>query len=404
MKLYPFQEDGVQFHVEHPYSLNRCEMGLGKSVQALEAARRSGADNVALFVPKFLESNWRNEIEKVFGAKPPFGFKTFPYSTLTRLKPEEIVRFDTWICDEAHYLKNYKAKRTDHFHTLLQKAAPERLYLLTGTPIKNRIPEFWTLFTFIAMGGNMGNFTAKYPSEWKFSNRFCLKEELYFGSLKTTNFYGVKKTAVPELRAIIASCSYGVKQKDAIGLPDMIRKDVVLGLPEDEKLREEFEAFMQGKPTPDSSNKAKSALLKAPKTVEYVKDIQDQGLGPVLIFSDHINSANLIAEGLRTDAITGQTPVKKRESLIRNFTSGKSDFLVATIGTGSVGYNLTASANCVFNDVSWVPADNLQAEKRVHRIGQTKKTVIHYLSSGPIDAYIQKTVRSKLEIISEVNV
>lgn len=406
MKLYDFQKDGIGFMLDTPYCLNACEMGLGKSLQSLEAARRAKAQDIAIFCPAFLQANWKAEIEKHYGVRTPFKFKLFPYSTLTKVKASTAEMFDTWICDEAHYLKNYKAKRTDHFHSLIEHSRPERLYLLSGTPIKNRIPEFWTLLTFMSIGrGQNGSlFRARFPNEWTFANYFCNKETLYFGSKKIQKFYGYRKDRVNELKAIFSQYMFRRRQKDVLDLPPVLHKNVFLGLPEDPALRKEFDDFLSGKPTPDSSNKALSARLKAPLTVDYVKSIIEEGQGPVLVFTDHIDSAEIIAEGLKVAAITGKTPIQKRQSLISEFTNRESSVLVTTIGTGSVGYNLTVSTHCVFNDRSWVPADNLQAEKRVHRIGQDQRVIIHNMLAGPLDSFINHKVSEKLEIIREAGI
>ena len=41
MKPYPFQLEAVEYHLAHLYSLNCSEMGTGKSLMALETARRA---------------------------------------------------------------------------------------------------------------------------------------------------------------------------------------------------------------------------------------------------------------------------------------------------------------------------------------------------------------------------
>jgi len=69
--------------------------------------------------------------------------------------------------------------------------------------------------------------------------------------------------------------------------------------------------------------------------------------------------------------------------------------LAATIGSLSVGVTLTAARHVVFNDLSWVPGDNLQAEKRIHRIGQKNACTAHYIEASETDAYIRKTLEEK---------
>ena len=80
----------------------------------------------------------------------------------------------------------------------------------------------------------------------------------------------------------------------------------------------------------------------------------------------------------------------------------KSKVIVATIGAFSVGVNLTKANHLVFNDISWVPADNEQALKRIHRIGQERACTIHYVVGGHVDKFILDKVRSKMKIINSV--
>ena len=52
--------------------------------------------------------------------------------------------------------------------------------------------------------------------------------------------------------------------------------------------------------------------------------------------------------------------------------------LVGNITAAGVGINLLASHIVIFNNVSFVPGDNLQFEDRVYRIGQKKDVDIYY--------------------------
>jgi SNF2 family DNA or RNA helicase len=80
----------------------------------------------------------------------------------------------------------------------------------------------------------------------------------------------------------------------------------------------------------------------------------------------------------------------------------KSVFIVATIGSMSVGVNLQAANYMVFNDYPWVPADLAQAEKRIHRIGQKSNCFYYYIFSSGVDENIFQTILDKLKITREV--
>jgi len=55
----------------------------------------------------------------------------------------------------------------------------------------------------------------------------------------------------------------------------------------------------------------------------------------------------------------------------------------------------------VFNDLSWVPAQNAQAEKRFHRIGQEHKCVVHRILGSPEDTLIVKQLTDKMLVLKE---
>jgi hypothetical protein len=67
----------------------------------------------------------------------------------------------------------------------------------------------------------------------------------------------------------------------------------------------------------------------------------------------------------------------------------------------SAGWTLTAATSAVFNDKPWVPGDFLQAIKRFHRIGQTKKCFVYNIVTSKLDFMIMATLREKAEILSK---
>ena len=188
-------------------------------------------------------------------------------------------------------------------------------------------------------------------------------------------------------------------------LPEITRKEVRLNLKvptkEQDALADAFDKYMSGSKA-DPTAKAASALLKAPLTVEYCQMLQVEGSGPLLIYTDHVESAKHIAIGLGAKLITGATPMTERQNAVESFQSNHVQYLVATIGALSVGVTLTAARHVVFNDLSWTPADNLQAEKRIHRIGQKNACVSHWLDATPTDKIIRETLFAKLETIAKV--
>jgi SWI/SNF-related matrix-associated actin-dependent regulator 1 of chromatin subfamily A len=384
LKLYPFQETGVQFLLRTPWAILGDSMGLGKTVQAIELVNRSPGSTLVV-CPAFLKGNWTREIEKF--AKDPSLFTVISYSKLKNLN----TRYDNTLVDECHYLKNPDAQRTNHFFHLVTDFPPKRLVLMSGTPIKNRVGEFWSLLYLV------GAIKIDY---WDFCKRFSNLEKFRIGNRNVTRFTGHRN--VPELKKILSKCYLRRKASEVLDLPPITRVDVELE--PDFVDKDLLQAWNEESPA-FASMKKHSALIKASHTAKYVKDILEQGEGPVVIFTDHIEPTMEISDILKSykvGSITGATSMPIRDQIVTSFQDKKLDVIVATTGSLSVGVTLTAARHLVFNDLPFVPGDLLQAEKRIHRISQDRPCVVHRVFYGKIDAHIGKTLSKKISTLKEV--
>lgn len=399
-KLFKYQEDAVEFHLRHHYSLNLCEMGLGKTLMALATAERVGGKTL-IVCPTFLRFNWHSEIRKHVDS---LDYNVLTYSALSKGNFPADKKYDTIIFDEIHYLKNAKAYRTRTATRMIQKLSPTYLIGLTGTPIKNRIPEYYTLLSMVSFNPKKTSgvdFNKFFANQYQFSERYCYSEPNKFSGGK--DYYGFRMDRLSEFRHLLKDKVFKVDGSKVLDLPPIshVTYEANYDLPDHivDGLAEEMLEFSGGV---TSKNKRMAASLKVKSTVNYVDNILEQG-NQVVVFTDHISAAKSLACGFSVPPITGETPMKERESIYNKFIEGKTKVLVATIGSFSVGVNLTNASNLVFNDVSWVPGDNVQALKRIHRIGQGKHCNIHYIVCGEIDGQINGTIRSKMEVIMKTN-
>merc|ERR1712066_368263 len=70
-------------------------------------------------------------------------------------------------------------------------------------------------------------------------------------------------------------------------------------------------------------------------------------------------------------------------------------FLLST-RAGGLGINLTAADTCIIYDSDWNPQQDLQAQDRCHRIGQTKPVMIYRLvTAKTIDQKIVERAAAK---------
>jgi SWI/SNF-related matrix-associated actin-dependent regulator 1 of chromatin subfamily A len=125
----------------------------------------------------------------------------------------------------------------------------------------------------------------------------------------------------------------------------------------------------------------------------------------MLIFSQWTRCLDLLgclmdAMGFTYLRLDGQTDIQTRQQLIDQFTNDTSIpvFLLST-RAGGMGINLTAADTCILHDLDFNPFNDIQAEDRVHRIGQHKLvTVIKMVTEDTVDADIYKMQERKAEM------
>lgn len=141
--------------------------------------------------------------------------------------------------------------------------------------------------------------------------------------------------------------------------------------------------------------------VKAPLVVEMLeKWFNDPTKGKVCIFAHHLSVLDAIRSGAKLSndpsstrkfiRIDGSTSPKMRQQQIDEFQTDSS-IRVALLGITAAGVavTLTASSTVWFAELFWTPALMIQAEDRVHRIGQASQVRALYLvAKGTIDEYV----------------
>ncbi|KAF4492037.1 ATP-dependent helicase fft2 [Colletotrichum fructicola Nara gc5] len=147
---------------------------------------------------------------------------------------------------------------------------------------------------------------------------------------------------------------------------------------------------------------------KVTKMLELIHQYRENG-DRVLVFSKFAKVIEILREVLATDGIRhcvlyGQTEVAERQSLIDEFNNDTdiTAFLLTT-GAGGTGINLTSANKIIIFDQSDNPQDDIQAENRAHRLGQTRDVeVIRLLTSRTIEELIYKACQKKIELAEKV--
>jgi SWI/SNF-related matrix-associated actin-dependent regulator 1 of chromatin subfamily A len=96
----------------------------------------------------------------------------------------------------------------------------------------------------------------------------------------------------------------------------------------------------------------------------------------------------------------GSTPIPERQALMDDFYADESIgvFMIST-KSGGAGINLACATKVIIFDSSFNPQDDIQAENRAHRVGQTREVeVVRLVTKGTVEEQIYALGVSKLEL------
>jgi SNF2 family DNA or RNA helicase len=106
----------------------------------------------------------------------------------------------------------------------------------------------------------------------------------------------------------------------------------------------------------------------------------------------------LMSDGVtRTCRLDGSTPVAERQHQLDTF-ENDATILVMLLSTraGGVGINLTSADTVVIFDCDWNPQNDVQAEDRCYRLGQTRPVnVYRLLVRGTIEVHLSSIAEGK---------
>jgi SNF2 family DNA or RNA helicase len=277
--------------------------------------------------------------------------------------------------------------------------------LATGTPLQNRMEELWALLNFLE--------PEKFPRESDFLKQFgdlkksedvsklqALLKPLMLRRLKedVEKSIPVKEETIVEVeltgpqkkyyRAILErNFNFLSKGCKASNMPNLINTMMELRKccihpylinGAEDRIIDEAKAF-QPEEQFNLMIQASGKLVLVDKLLRKLK----QNGHRVLIFSQMTKCLDLLADylrgrGYKFERIDGAIRGELRQAAIDRFCDPESDSFVFLLCTraGGVGINLTAADTVVIFDSDWNPQNDLQAQARCHRIGQTKSVKV----------------------------
>jgi SNF2 family DNA or RNA helicase len=139
---------------------------------------------------------------------------------------------------------------------------------------------------------------------------------------------------------------------------------------------------------------------KLPAARALVEPLLAQGEA-VVVFTAFVRTALMLQRALGEAALlTGVVPVAERQRRVREFQAGAVPVLIATFGTGGLGFTLHRARHVVLIERPWTPGDAEQAEDRCHRIGMSGSLTSHWLQLGVADQLVDGLIASKAETIA----
>ena len=429
--LYPFQYVGVHFA---QLAGGRCligdDMGIGKTIQAIaHIALNQDKLPALIVVPASVKYNWLKECETWLpsmntvvlegrkGDIPDADIVVCNYDIMS-YREESLLTykglgFNIVVCDESHYLKNSKAKRTQATLSVAQES--ESVICLSGTAITNRPNEFFTTLNLLRPN--------EFPSFFNYGLSYCDGHETRFG----WDFSGASNT--DELHSRTRDfCIRRLKSEVLTELPDKVRTihDIQPSKADVKRYKDlhrtwmdEYEMYANSTGLPQgfvlnmlTALRHECGLIKVPSTVQYIKDYNEITGKPLVVFAHHQDVLKGIWMELSNDkdkkwrlaGISGDMPANKRQLAVEAFQDGKLDVILCSTVAAKEGITLTAADTVVFVEREWVPGWEEQAEDRVNRIGQDSNSVhAVYLSvADTIDERFNMVVEAKRQVVKAV--
>ncbi|MBV1850577.1 DEAD/DEAH box helicase [Catellatospora tritici] len=390
--LRGYQSFGARFMLVQRRVILGDEMGLGKTVETLAAMCHLAANGERHFLvvcPPSLAGNWMHEIRRHCKLTPRLlyggdtaknlaawrtqgGVGVTTYTALDRLDLDE-VRVAMAAFDEAHYIKNPTTKRTRHSRRLIDQA--ERVTLLTGTPLENRVAEFGVLTEHINPA------VARQAAEASSPDAF---------------------------RQAIAPAYLRRNQSDVLAeLPDRIETVQPVSLAPDELAayrKAVWEGHFMTMRRATFGDPARTSTK-----LEHIRQIAEEALAEghkVLVFSYFRDVLTAVAAALGPRAhgpLTGTTPALQRQQVVDAFTASRRPaVLVSQIEVGGVGLNLQTASVVILVEPQWKPSTEEQAIARCHRMGQVRPVqVFRLVAEDTVDTSMRELVAGKAAIFDE---
>ncbi len=473
--LRPYQERGYSWMYKNLEMGFGCiladDMGLGKTLQVIAFLLKMKQDGrlvdgrALVVVPAGLLCNWQMEVKKFAPELTVFTYHgagrklekfdadllITTYSTCRLdFKKLEKLNWQVIVIDEAQNIKNADSEQSRKIRAF---RAPMKI-AMSGTPVENRLMEFWTIMDFCNRGflPSAGEFRDKFETPIqknanqavaehfkKITAPFMLRrmktdksiisdlpdkiQQNEYTELTRTQAALYKRTLDEFMKQLqlleegasldinddmlaAASGDMGMASSEGAGAHSLFkRKGLILQM---------ILALKQICNHPRTFLKAGEAKVedsgKLGMLLDLLKSIQEQG-EKTIIFTQFREMGELLQETLereleiKADFYHGGCTQNQRNEMVRKFQQeSETKVLILSLKAAGTGLNLTAASQVIHYDLWWNPAIEAQATDRAFRIGQTRNVQVHrFITKGTFEEKIDALLESK-KAVAEMTV
>jgi superfamily II DNA or RNA helicase len=407
------------------------EMGLGKTVQVIAYLttldRRKNPGPSLVVCPASLILNWGEELRR-FGpelnaallmgnaAERKSMMETCwdadVWVTSYELLRQDIAayggkEFYCCILDEGQHIKN----RTTQVSKAVKQLVCRQRFVLTGTPIENRLSELWNLFDFLMPG-------------------YLFSHGTFVEKLEKPMIKSKSEEAGEQLKRLVQPFMLRRLKKDVLKeLPPKIEYTRLVPLSETERKTYLSAVYAAKTNLGDSKLQILAALTqlrqvccdpnlcfenyqgptsKLEACLELCAGMVENG-HQILLFSQFTSMLDRIRPrleelGISSFTLQGSTPKKKRAELVKSFNAGGASVFLISLKAGGTGLNLTAADVVIHYDPWWNLAAQNQATDRAHRIGQSAHVQVYKLiAKDTIEEKILELQEKKWSLMDAVS-
>ena len=439
-ELRPYQKRGYEWLAQNARlgfgSLLADDMGLGKTLQViallvyLKESGRLEESKALVVVPTSLLSNWRHEIERF---APTLSVHIFHGLGRTlELDEHDVIltsyglvrsdaktlarpRWTVLTVDEAQNIKNPRAAQTK----AVKRLKADIRIALSGTPVENRLREYWSVFDFI---------NPKYlNSQKRFAQAFANPIERDRDQAALDKFRLITapfilrrlktdKSIIADLPDKIESNRYCVLTPRQASLYQTTVSTIMDELGQTEEGIERrgiifklLNALKQVCNSPAQYGRQSTADIdesgKLAAFIEIMREV-DAADEKALIFTQYRTMGDLLTRALRDELdlevpfLHGGLTRTRRDAMVEDFqTNPGTRAMVLSLKAGGTGLNLTAASQVIHYDLWWNPAVERQATDRAYRIGQHRNVIVHRLiTENTFEEKIDEMIQAKKEL------